>query len=222
MTLFEVGARVPLIIVDPSRPASHGTRTRTPTGLIDMYPTIVSLAGLPAPPTSGHGRVEGTDLSPLFDSAVDGDFSGGTGAADRTDGSTGAAVGGGSATRPVLKTMAFSQQAKCFSGRRETLPQDLDAPPSYGDVVTCTFVHKNAMDFMGMSVRTVDWRYNEWRAWDRVNFKANFSGAALMGSELYDHRSGEAWGQENENVAADPAHAGVVGELAKALREHFQ
>jgi hypothetical protein len=124
-------------------------------------------------------------------------------------------------TRPVLKTMAFSQQAKCYSDQRQTQHQEFK-PPTYGDVVTCTFVAKSAMDFMGMSVRTVDWRYNEWCAWDRVNFRANFSAGAVMGRELYDHRSGEGWGLENENLVDNPEHSDVVNELSKALREHFK
>lgn len=40
---------------------SHNKSTMSLTELIDVFPTMVSLAGLPVPP-----EVEGTDLSPLL------------------------------------------------------------------------------------------------------------------------------------------------------------
>ena len=48
-TCFELGARVPLIIAAPRLTASHGKRTSQMAELVDVYPTVAELAGLPSP-----------------------------------------------------------------------------------------------------------------------------------------------------------------------------
>jgi len=59
---YEESARVPLMIYDP-RSASAGTKLRSPalTGNIDFAPTILALAGLPAP-----ANMDGVSLLPLL------------------------------------------------------------------------------------------------------------------------------------------------------------
>merc|ERR1712060_712259 len=51
--------------------------------------------------------------------------------------------------------------------------------------------HKSRSLFthMGYSIRTVDWRYTEWRRWDGLLLKANWDDNGLVASELYDHRN---------------------------------
>lgn len=61
MTNFEFGTRVPLIVSAPTRPAPAG-RTRALVELVDLYPTLAELCGLPIP-----GHLEGTSLVPLFE-----------------------------------------------------------------------------------------------------------------------------------------------------------
>ena len=46
--LFEESIRVPLIVRDPGR-IRAGLRVETPVGLVDLAPTLLSLAGLPVP-----------------------------------------------------------------------------------------------------------------------------------------------------------------------------
>lgn len=58
---------------------------------------------------------------------------------------------------------------------------------------------------MGRSIRTRDWRYNEWR-----DPKGN-----LVGTELYDEQNDP---QENVNLANDPAHAETRRDLAEKLQ----
>ena len=58
-TLWEKANRVPFIVVAPGV-AAPGSRCERPVGLIDIYPTLVELAGLP--PTS----IDGTSLVPLL------------------------------------------------------------------------------------------------------------------------------------------------------------
>jgi choline-sulfatase len=58
-TLWEETTRVPLIVAGPGIPA--GLVSRVPAGLIDLYPTICELAGVPVP-----DGLEGRSLSPLW------------------------------------------------------------------------------------------------------------------------------------------------------------
>lgn len=60
MSLFEESARVPLILAGPGIEAI-GQTAQTPVGLIDLYPTLTSLCGVPAPE-----NLQGQDLSPIL------------------------------------------------------------------------------------------------------------------------------------------------------------
>lgn len=60
-TLFDVSARVPLLIVDPRRKTAGQGCGRT-VEFVDIYPTLVELCGLPVPP-----GLEGVSLGPLLD-----------------------------------------------------------------------------------------------------------------------------------------------------------
>ncbi len=62
-TLWDAGARVNFIIKDPRRSQSVGIRCYRPVTLIDIYPTVAAMAGLPLP----DERITGHDLSPLLD-----------------------------------------------------------------------------------------------------------------------------------------------------------
>ncbi len=59
-TLWEMACRVPLVIVAP-RVTIPGTRIDTPVSLVDLYPTLIELAGLPNKP-----GLEGESLVPLL------------------------------------------------------------------------------------------------------------------------------------------------------------
>jgi iduronate 2-sulfatase len=61
MSLFEESARVPLVIYAPKMPAP-GKSCEQLVELIDLYPTLVSLCGLPE-----REGLDGIDLSPLLD-----------------------------------------------------------------------------------------------------------------------------------------------------------
>tara|TARA_R110002096_G_scaffold332415_5_gene526463 strand:+ start:1050 stop:2471 length:1422 start_codon:yes stop_codon:yes gene_type:complete len=60
---FELDARVPLIIADPSQPDSHGLSTDSLAELVDLIPTLTELAGVPTP----EGQ-DGDSLAPLLGS----------------------------------------------------------------------------------------------------------------------------------------------------------
>ncbi len=59
-SLWEESTRVPLVFVTPEKNATTGRCTR-PVGLIDIYPTLVELCGLPA-----KGDLQGRSLVPLL------------------------------------------------------------------------------------------------------------------------------------------------------------
>ncbi len=61
MTNFELGTRVPLLLRVPGRKTA-GQRTSALVELVDLYPTLAELAGLPLPP-----HLEGTSLAPLLE-----------------------------------------------------------------------------------------------------------------------------------------------------------
>lgn len=69
-TEFELATRVPLLIKAPHKKASVGQHTASLTELVDLHPTLQSLAGVPTPQTPTPlppSLPQGTDLSPLFD-----------------------------------------------------------------------------------------------------------------------------------------------------------
>jgi arylsulfatase A-like enzyme len=63
--IYQENLRVPLVICDPRRPASHGVRRSALTSHIDLAPTIAGLvSGAKAPPGPGHSLV------PVMDGTV--------------------------------------------------------------------------------------------------------------------------------------------------------
>ena len=66
MTNFELATRIPLFIKAPHKPNSKGEKSNALVEAVDIYPTLVELAGL-APPSSMGQALNGTSLAPLFE-----------------------------------------------------------------------------------------------------------------------------------------------------------
>lgn len=62
-TNFELDARVPFIIADPRTSQSQGKRTESLTELVDLYPTLASLAGING---TLSPNLQGADVSSLL------------------------------------------------------------------------------------------------------------------------------------------------------------
>eukprot|EP00937_MAST-01D_sp_MAST-1D-sp2_P007299 g7299.t1 len=206
-TEFELGTRVPLLIAAPHLPQSAGRVSAELAELVDVYPTLAALAGLPPPP-----GLDGVSLAPAFET---------TGGA--------VAVEAAPPAQPI-KRYAFSQFPQCPvdpSGQRYPLWHYADS---------CQGFPRETIPYFGYSVRSDGWRYTEWRRfrcpdWEGGDCAADWDGAPI-GVELYDHRGhGAGVGVERmmpkfdsfdvRNVASDPSLAPVVRELSAVLRQQF-
>lgn len=121
----------------------------------------------------------------------------------------------------TLKSEAFAQYSRC--------PGERDFPTVYElpdwALNNCEDVPVVNITFMGYTVRSLEWRFTEWYAWDRVNCVAEFD-APPRGTELYSHANHTAPGEfdafENENVAAEAANAQTVVALRAKLWARFK
>jgi len=137
-SLFEETARVPFIIAAPGMKANGQACPRT-VEMIDLYPTLADLAGLPAP-----ARLEGVSLRPLLED-----------------------------------------------------PQREWNRPAYTEVLR----RDRRPRFLGRSVRTQQWRYNEWDD-------------GRKGAQLYDHQADP---HELKNLAGDPSQAATTAKMQELL-----
>merc|ERR1712039_802705 len=87
-----------------------------------------------------------------------------------------------------------------------------------------SIIHHDRRQFthMGYSIRTSEWRYTEWVAWNGTTLRPIWN--TVAGRELYDHRNESAYptdfdARENENVA--PQNEELVATLSKKLKVQF-
>jgi len=121
---------------------------------------------------------------------------------------------------PPPRTIAKSQFPRCWSAIART--QHLSALPAL-DRTDCQDINATDFDLMGYSVRSADYRYTEWRAWDGAKLVGRFD-LPPNATELYDHRATpflNAFGKELVNVVVDPKYASAAKEMAAQLRAAF-
>ena len=208
MGTLDAATRVPLLLRAPAlAPQQPRVYAAGPVELVDLMPTLLALAGLPPPPP--EWRLPGSDLSPAM--------RGGGGGGD------GAAV--------LAKDAAFSQMTRCnncslaYAGEAAQCAFDADADARFA--VPCALTPRADFDVMGLSIRTRDWRFTTWCAWDGERLAANLSACDARYDELFDHR-GQAGRQplfdpeaEAENQAANPALADVREALRARIAGQF-
>lgn len=122
----------------------------------------------------------------------------------------------------TAKTAVYSQYSRCPGNRY--WPKHI-AGPDYV-MNNCETVPAANISYMGYTVRTPDWRYTEWFAWDGSTCQARFDSPS-HGVELYSHKGQAPYpvdfdNYENVNVAADPSNAGVVQSLRAMLLARFR
>ncbi|GMI15771.1 hypothetical protein TrVE_jg4338 [Triparma verrucosa] len=201
---FEVALRTPMFIRAPSL-VTPGGLTTAPVELVDVYRTVADLANLQIP-ANESSSIDGESLLPLMQGMKDDEV-----------------------------RMAFSQFPRCLDGKNYAdLPlssddrnvwnvyNDGDKPSRRHEITNlpewklsnCNEITVEGMDWMGLSVRTQDWRYTVWHQFgsEGINWEA-----AIGGEELYSYYPGDVdiFRSPNnfENVAGDPVNADVVNEL---------
>lgn len=187
--LWDISSRVPLIFAGPGIP--KGRVRYTPVEILDVFPTMASLAGLPIPDFA-----QGKDLSTLIRHENHCD---------------------------VKKGVAFSQHPRC---------NDYTEPRPWRKITiqtqwACMGTTKNQFKYMGYSVRTIAWRYTEWRVWNVSLSRADWSPAGLLGAELYDHSFTTGFGpsmfNDNEihNLYNSNKESKAVYDLSNLLHAQF-
>lgn len=211
---FDMETRVPFFVGGPGiQPGSMDNVSIV--SMLDIAPTLADLAGIDVPFATPRTRWQGRSLSSLLQQAPP--------------------------LRPAREfSAAFSQFPRDFRPGRKggagvafaagvgSLPAaafEGDMGDSWEEVVSALQLGKVG-NSMGLSMRTPEWRYTEWRPF---NFS---SGVPLWdeqahGIELYSHEGDTGAGlatfqdYENRNLASEPRYAGLQRALSTQLREEW-
>ena len=205
--LDELDSHIPLLVAAPWLPnASSGIHTTALAEAVDLFPTLVELAGLPPcadpcvdgmgpAPTTPSG-LQGTSLMPaLLAPPLSG---------------TGAAADG-------FKQFAFSQFPRCNCTYETDVVGELHGtcPTVYKNTFTseshatgaanhhvCLFTPSSQFDWMGYSIRSDTRRYTLFVTWDGVTLRPNWGD--IFAEELYDHSADD--GDSFDGQASEPVN----------------
>lgn len=160
-TNYEISTRVPMILQAPQFQDSRGKKTESLVELLDMYPTLCELAGLPAPP-----HLEGKSLVPLLknQSAKIKDF------ALSQHPTPGLREWAANPLAPAMRETFFGPLIKEVEDR---------IIAQYGDRWNRELFENH---LMGYALRNDRFRYVEWRDYRDPNAKPIFI-------ELFDHEN---------------------------------
>ena len=130
-----------------------------------------------------------------------------------------------------LKPAALGQISRCRNCSRayprtdsayEWHECEYDALADQNYTVPCTRTPSRQFDFMGLSVRTPEWRYSTFCAWDGPRLAPDWSRCSSV--ELFDHRGDTPrWDADTEhaNLAGQPQLADVERALRARLVAAF-
>ena len=128
---------MPLLIRVPWKPNSIGQRTAVKAELIDLYRTLVELAGFEQ--SAVQTSVQGTSLAPVFDDPIG---------------------------APMVKSkVAYSQHPRCgcHSGKAWYKDHAGTLQAECSENACCGIQQSSAdYDFMGYSQRTSEYRFTAW------------------------------------------------------------
>lgn len=182
--------------------------------LVDLFPTLVDLSGLPSIPTCPEDSkdmevcTEGNSLAPILNAIS---ASASYPMFRRVD------VGRQVSKLPFqhkvasvqsldklrIKKAAFSQYPR--PGPKPTVHPDSDQPPTRDTTI------------MGYSIRTNRYRYTAWLKFDNVTFKPNWN--KIIAEELYDHKVDA---EENHNVCRKKLYKCKKKHLYQALKNGWR
>ena len=159
----ELAVRVPLLIRAPWKRAAAGQRSAVRAELVDLYRTLVDLAGLDA--GAVQPDVQGASLAPLFDDPQ--------------------------APPPALATKAaFSQIGSCACRVYAIRTPSLNWTGPECDSNRCAGTNVTHFDFMGYTMLTPDgWRFTAWAEMDNATARVDWARPTFH--ELYN-LSGDA------------------------------
>jgi hypothetical protein len=208
--VFENQVRVPLFVRVPWWPELHGTTSDALLELVDLMPTLADVAGF-LPQVLSTEALDGDSFLPLLRPSI-----AGTPPANVSANEWQMPVGESTWT----KEFAFSQYPRCMNSSMAK------EPPYTPNRDPCCSHEPGMFTHMGLSVRSKDWRYSEWRRWDGHQCTPHWGGSAIDGVELYDHRDDRTPGCfdcfEHTNVADDVEFAEVVAQLRQVVEGHFK
>ena len=160
-TNTELAVRVPLMVRVPWKSSSIGQRTDVKAELVDLYRTLVDLAGFDS--TTIQPDIQGMSLAPLFDNPS-------------------------SPPASLSSKSAFSQIGSCTcKNYTHTLPSGQNWTGLECNSGRCIDVNVTSpnFNFMGYSMITPDgWRYTAWYEMNNTIGRVNFDGG--VSEELYD------------------------------------
>ena len=222
-TNWETDARVPMIVRVPWKPLAMGKRTSAMVEHVDLYPSLAELVGVPV--DKAIESIDGDSWGKLTS------FTGNLPLLviccwlcfDRLLAITAVLMDDPSG-KAHKKLVAYSQFPRCWPSNNPTnTSKDYDRmqrclPPGWDD--------KN-MVFMGLSMRTAEYRYTEWHAWlGGETLKPNWEDGSTM-IELYDHRgdppeSTKISYEQFENINIYEDNKPLALKLGKQLRAFFE
>eukprot|EP00928_Gymnodinium_smaydae_P062037 TRINITY_DN45983_c0_g1_i1.p1 TRINITY_DN45983_c0_g1~~TRINITY_DN45983_c0_g1_i1.p1 ORF type:complete len:647 (-),score=62.03 TRINITY_DN45983_c0_g1_i1:136-1839(-) len=195
---FELVARVPLIVSVPWLPQSHGTKTGALVELVDLMPTTLNMMGI-AGRASDFADLEGSSFLSLLETPE--------------------------MPEQAWKNAAFTQFPRCNGtySLGKTAHGNL-LPWKYPTNNPCQDVSSEDFQAMGLSIRTLQWRYTLWLRWDGATLSPLWK-ESPVGEELYDHRGdmGDNTDNfENVNLATAPEYTAVKHRLREQLKKGWK
>ena len=223
-TLYDETTRVPLIIHDPASPQSFGKHYRFPVELVDIFPTLVDLTGIPLEkpcpnvpvldkrgskkPMEGEAEVVGK-WKHIFRHAYCFDLDGT---------SLAPAFWLGESFRKD-RDFAITQRLTCKFKSRDNDPYT----PEWIDFCPFKKIPRDPpFGAMGYAIRSNDWRYIGWLEFDTHSFLPSLHLPPLA-EELYDHRGEDAsiGSGEIDNLANNNEYSHVLLELRVRLYDYL-
>ena len=201
MGLLEPALQVPFIIRTPKSLAFADKKLapvyQHPVSLLDLFPTMVSLAGLPSPPASF--RLNGINLVPHL------------------------ADGSPAHTSGVFSWITRCHNCSLSYSRAEPEQCALDAAADAAYFVPCCMTPSRDFDYVGVSIRSNDgFRFTTWCVWDGSSLSIS-DWDKCAGHGLWDLRTNTTSFRpeaNQENVAK--WYPDVVERLFSAIRRRFE